>query len=456
MVLSARVDHYFFISGSIWLARDIMLCALSGQVPSEPVVSPRSGCIFERPIIEAYIREKHEDPISGEPLDLNDLILIKPQLGPGASRTPELASIPALLKALQSEYTGLVLESYTLRKQLQETEIRLAEERERNDASLRVIARLQTMNSGRKHDILPIQTDSNSSEVEKPVEDVPVLDEPAFPSAFSRDDLVTLKQALHKERKQLNAKAKQTAWAIASSQILKARWVVSHEDKILKINGNGSVQLDERRVSAGRTAALKGDWAGSTWLYWTKTQLVWGDILKLRMDGIQDIRWHASNILIVLRNSEIFAVLSDGQIINLNLSAKAMEVHPDGEYIIYSDGKRVKFWSSIDNEHKLDLDIKDVSQIRASPNGYLVALATPSNVSIIDLRKDDPPKVYDISGNITWHDSGRLFVVASRAKSEIWAMEAGGPLQKLWQGPGAHNAAFLGLGENVQVLLASS
>lgn len=432
-----------------------MLCALSGQVPSEPVVSPRSGCIFERSIIEAYVQENHQDPINGDPLESTDLISVTPQLGPGASRTPELASIPALMKALQSEYTGLVLESYTLRKQLRDTEIQLAEERERNDASLRVIARLQSGGSA--------QLTLKSQEVEsRPVDSVsePTISEDVtphpVPTDFSPEKLGSLKSQLHKERKKLNAAAKHLNWNVASSNMLKGRWVASHQDNSLLINSNGSVQLNGEKVSTGRTVALKGDWAGDEWLYWTKTQVVWGHILKLRMDGIQDVRWHPSNNLVVLRHGAVYAISTEGETFELNLEARAIDVHPDGEYIIYADDERVKFWSLIEKQNKLELDIKDVNQIRASPNGYLVALATPASVAIVDLRKDDPPTIFETTGNLTWHELGRALAVSSPEKSEIWVMEAGGVLERIWEGIGAQVAAFLGSGDNVQIQLVSS
>lgn len=50
---------------------------VSNEVPEHPVVSPSSGAIFEKRIIEKYIIENGVDPISGKDIHVEDLIEIK-------------------------------------------------------------------------------------------------------------------------------------------------------------------------------------------------------------------------------------------------------------------------------------------------------------------------------------------------------------------------------------------
>lgn len=50
---------------------------VSQQVPDHPVVSPSSGAIFERRIIEKYITENGVDPISGKEMTIDELIEVK-------------------------------------------------------------------------------------------------------------------------------------------------------------------------------------------------------------------------------------------------------------------------------------------------------------------------------------------------------------------------------------------
>lgn len=54
-----------------------MFCSLSGEPPQTPVLSPKSGHIYERRLIEKYIAENGTDPTSGDKLAVEDLIAIK-------------------------------------------------------------------------------------------------------------------------------------------------------------------------------------------------------------------------------------------------------------------------------------------------------------------------------------------------------------------------------------------
>ncbi|KAK5122138.1 hypothetical protein LTR85_004384 [Meristemomyces frigidus] len=119
-----------------------MLCAISGEAPEQPVASRKSGNVFERRLIEAYISENGFDPVNGEELTTDDLIdlkqsrLVKP-------RPPQLTSIPALLSTFQNEWDALILETFQLKQQLAETRQELSTVLYYNDSAQRVIARLQ-------------------------------------------------------------------------------------------------------------------------------------------------------------------------------------------------------------------------------------------------------------------------------------------------------------------------
>jgi pre-mRNA-processing factor 19 len=52
-------------------------CAISGELPQEPVVSAKSGKVYERRLIAKYIAENGTDPVTGEKLEDSDLIAIK-------------------------------------------------------------------------------------------------------------------------------------------------------------------------------------------------------------------------------------------------------------------------------------------------------------------------------------------------------------------------------------------
>ncbi|KAF2004223.1 WD40 repeat-like protein [Amniculicola lignicola CBS 123094] len=118
-----------------------MLCAISGEAPQQPVASRKSGNVFERRLIETHIAEHHTDPVNGEELHVEDLIeLQSPRVV--APRPPHLTSIPSLLRAFQTEWDAVALESFTLKQQLAQTRQELSTALYQNDAATRVIARL--------------------------------------------------------------------------------------------------------------------------------------------------------------------------------------------------------------------------------------------------------------------------------------------------------------------------
>ena len=92
-------------------------------------------------MIEAYIAENHKDPVTGEELEVVDLIDLK-TARIVTPRPPTLTSIPALLSTFQTEWDALALETFTIRQQLQQTRQELATALYQHDAAVRVIARL--------------------------------------------------------------------------------------------------------------------------------------------------------------------------------------------------------------------------------------------------------------------------------------------------------------------------
>ena len=78
-----------------------LVCALSNEIPEKPCVAPSSGNVFDRRLIEKYLKENGpKDPINGLPLEVDQLVDINVSQ-PVKAKPPSATSVPAILKALQ-------------------------------------------------------------------------------------------------------------------------------------------------------------------------------------------------------------------------------------------------------------------------------------------------------------------------------------------------------------------
>ncbi|KIK26558.1 hypothetical protein PISMIDRAFT_94703 [Pisolithus microcarpus 441] len=116
-------------------------CGISGEPPQDPVISAKSGHVYERRLILKYITDNGTEPLTGDKLEESDLLTIKASTS-AAPRPPTATSIPALLHTLQNEWDALVLETFALRQQYNNTRQELSYALYAQDAASRVIARL--------------------------------------------------------------------------------------------------------------------------------------------------------------------------------------------------------------------------------------------------------------------------------------------------------------------------
>ncbi|KDD75836.1 Prp19/Pso4-like protein, partial [Helicosporidium sp. ATCC 50920] len=117
-----------------------MLCSISGTVPEEPVVSSKSGHLYEKQLVLKIIKETGRDPVTDEPLEESELL----PLGVGKAAHPRptpATSIPGLLSLFQNEWDATMLEMHALRQALHATRQELAHALYQHDAATRVISR---------------------------------------------------------------------------------------------------------------------------------------------------------------------------------------------------------------------------------------------------------------------------------------------------------------------------
>jgi pre-mRNA-processing factor 19 len=114
---------------------------VSGTEPQEPVVSKLSGHVFEKQLITKYLEANGKCPVTGEPLSPDDLVPLKVNKTV-KPRPPSATSIPSLIQLFQNEWDALMLETFTLKEQLNTARQQLAHALYQQDAACRVIARL--------------------------------------------------------------------------------------------------------------------------------------------------------------------------------------------------------------------------------------------------------------------------------------------------------------------------
>ncbi|MBA0675783.1 hypothetical protein Goari_017308, partial [Gossypium aridum] len=120
----------------------LIVLTVSGEVPEEPVVSKKSGLLYEKRLIERHIADYGKCPVTGDPLTMDDIVLVKT----GKIVKPKsltAASIPGMLGMFQNEWDALMLSNFALEQQLHTARQELSHALYQHDAACRVIARLK-------------------------------------------------------------------------------------------------------------------------------------------------------------------------------------------------------------------------------------------------------------------------------------------------------------------------
>jgi len=117
------------------------ICSISGNPTEEPVISKKTGHLFEKRLITKYIESTGECPITHQPMTLEDVITL--QINKSVKPRPvNSTSIPNLITIFQNEWDGLMLETFSLKSHLETVRQELSHALYQHDAACRVIARL--------------------------------------------------------------------------------------------------------------------------------------------------------------------------------------------------------------------------------------------------------------------------------------------------------------------------
>lgn len=120
-----------------------MYCAISGVPPAEPVISRKSGHLFEkRLVLKALAASGGKCPATGDDLTEDDLIAVHADASATRALPASATSLPGLLSHMQAEWDAVALEGHALRQALATAHQELAAALYKYDAATRVIARV--------------------------------------------------------------------------------------------------------------------------------------------------------------------------------------------------------------------------------------------------------------------------------------------------------------------------
>ncbi|KAI9982096.1 hypothetical protein PInf_007984 [Phytophthora infestans] len=413
-----------------------MLCSLSGQVPVEPVVSLKSGHVFEKRLLLKYLEQNQQRcPITGDELDAEqDLLAL--QAAPSAKSSaasakvaafaPEAASIPQLLATFQNEWDAVMLETFTLKQHLEQTRQELSHALYQHDAACRVIARLNADNATLKERITQLASGQQ--------DDVDMQDGAQNGAALAPEVLATVEskqKELAKKRKEFKKKDGPQRAALLSGL---ADWKMSSSHTLHDSDKPGvtCVAIDSKRPTLVATggvdkhakifdtekqqlvATLTGHTKKLSHVEFhptadmvltashDKTMKLWTFLhppdRKLRLSGSLDATWAIHDVRrghllsrYTLNGELAMPDASTGKPKKAANEARCARFHPDGGIFgTAAKSKLVQMWAvnSLSNVVTFEGHIAPVTALGFSENGYHLASGSEDGVvKLWDLRK---------------------------------------------------------------------
>jgi pre-mRNA-processing factor 19 len=425
-----------------------LICGLCNEIPEQPCVSPVSGHVYERRLVEKYIEENGTDPISGDKLESSQLVDINTSQ-PVKPKPPSATSIPATFKAMQDEWDAVMLHSFTLRQQLQTTRQELSHALYQHDAACRVIARLTKEATAAREALSslkpqagiagpvaaqaqPMQTQPSAN-----VSAVPAI---AEPTGMTEEIVTKLNENaghLTAERKKRGKTVPEDLTAVEEIKQFTQKGAHSglHSASVAGILALDIFPADHNRVLTGgvdKTAVvfnketeqivsvLKGHSKKVTHVvYHSSSDVVftasadctiatWGvpnascaNVIKAHSQPITGLSLHATGDYLLSSSEDKYWAFSDinvGKVITKVAEAgehalTAAQFHPDG--LIFSVGTSdamIKIWDLKDTSNNAVATFPGhsgpISAISFSENGYYLATsADDATVKLWDLRK---------------------------------------------------------------------
>lgn len=367
-----------------------MICSISGEIATDPVVSPKSGAIFQRKHIVNYIATSGTDPITDEPLTESELISLKVNekstaIAQPPPPDPSNSSIPSLLSTFQNEWDAIVLEVFTLKKQLQSAKQELSIALYRQDAAVNVAAKairerdeareaLEKLSLSINLSDLP-DTNTPPEEAEpKPKKSKKSLSKGTLAKHSSDKDSETIDS----EQIENIVRARDELFRLHKSQKVKLLFDV---DTFLKQKGVDIQSIFEGEKISNYVYNKEIDTiVGVSQDKVIKHSLVDGASTKLNLKNVKLIEINNNGVVAVLSGTKI--MFSNYKTIELNCEAEQIICHPSLDFFVVLAAKK---WFVISTD-----------SIVASRNGVLSLGALHYDGEILATKNDDKIKLYSI------------------------------------------------------------
>ncbi|KAF3483396.1 cell cycle control protein [Arthroderma uncinatum] len=387
-----------------------MLCAISGEAPQVPVVSRKSGNVFEKRLVEEYISEHGKEPVTGEEHTVEDLIELK-SARIARPRPPTLTSIPSLLGVFQEEWDALALETYTLRQTLAQTRQELSTALYQHDAAVRVIARLRKERDEARDALSKVSVGASRTPA---AGDAMQVDSAGLPeSVVSR-----IEETQEKLSKTRRKRPIPEDWATGDA-IQEFR--PSSPSEPLYPGGHSIC------VNASGNLALVGGVDGVAGVYSLSEKRVVAS-LKGGSGAITDAAWVGDKAVIATSAGAVKVFENESEIASFSVhagAAAALAVHPTGDIVASAGIDKSYTIYDISNSAVVAQIFTDsaLTCVKFHPDGHLIAAGgADGQIKIFDVKTGTSAATFNMSGPIKtlyFSENGTWLAAVTNESSDI-------------------------------------
>jgi pre-mRNA-processing factor 19 len=419
----------------------LTLITVSGEPAQEPVASRKTGTVYEKRLIEAYLSQHGSDPVTGEPLDETDLLPLQSSQVP-RPRPPTQTSLPALLATFQNEWDAVALESFQLRKSLAQTRQELSTALYDYEGALRLLAKVTKERDEARDALSKVQVGAGASRQGGDAMEVDGVELP--------DDLAEKVDETQKTLSSTRRKRPVPEDWITGAELQEAEESSPAWASKIKV-GKCSALTDGSNLDSGLIAY--GTESGSAFVY--SESLDASTTLKLGSRISDVVAWEDKAIFSLANGSIVIDGLSDNpEILSVHAgAATGVSLHPGGEilgsvgsdssYVIYdltqlkpvtrvfADTRKLP---SIPNALKLTCLAFTCCQFH--PDGNLFAAgATDGRILIFNIKTGEIAATFPTEASvkaINFSENGYWLASASKSSTSVtvWDLRKAGDQAK--------------------------